>query len=206
MSRTAKQAHRNIALFIGIFLLIHFAAHFSAISGVEEQAAAMNWGRALYQWPIVEAALVLALLAQVLLGLRVLRGIHARKRKDWWHKVQFASGCYLALFIVLHTTAALSTRMLIGLDTNFYWAAGTLVLAPLKYGFAPYYFLAVTALFSHFLAAQHFRGSRLWHSPALILGPVAGLAIMAAYSGALYAIELPQPYRVYFGSFPGVAS
>ncbi len=165
----------------------------------------MQWSRTLYQFPLFEIALVLALTAQVVLGIRLLRGIRARKRKDAWHKVQFASACYLAYFIIAHTAAALTTRLIVDLDTNFYWAAGTLVLSPLKYGFAPYYFLAVTALFSHLLAALHFRGARAWHAPALVVGPLVGMVIVAAYAGLLYEIELPANYRDYFSVFPGVA-
>ncbi len=204
MKPTAKQAHRNLALFIGLFVLIHFAAHLAAPFGIDSQDGALQAGRTIYQFPLVEVALVGALAAQVVLGIKLLRQIKARKRKGFWHRVQFASGAYLALFIVMHTSAAVGTRLVMGLDTNFYWAAGTLVLAPLKYTFAPYYILAVTALVSHVLAALHFRGPRRWHARMLAVGPLLGIPIVSAYGGAFYAIELPQAHRDYFAIFPGV--
>ncbi|WP_298467763.1 hypothetical protein [uncultured Erythrobacter sp.] len=204
MKPTAKQAHRKLALFIGLFVLIHFVAHLAAPFGIAAQDSALQAGRAIYQFPLVEVALVAALAAQVALGIKLLRQIQARKRKGFWHRVQFASGAYLALFIVMHTSAAVATRLVVGLDTNFYWAAGTLVLAPLKYTFAPYYILAVTALVSHALAALHFRRPRQWHAPMLALGPMLGIAIVSAYGGAFYLVELPQEYRDYFAIFPGV--
>lgn len=204
MSRTAKQAHRNLAMFIGLFVVIHFAAHAGAFLSIEDQASTMQWGRAVYQFPLIEIALVAALAAQIGLGIKLLRQISKRPRKDVWHKVQFVSACYLAYFITLHTIAAVSTRLIVGLDTNFYWTAGTLVLAPIKYLFAPYYILAVTALFSHLLAAMHFRKTSNWHVPALLIGPVIGALIVMAYSGVFYAVELPQTHADYFAAFLGV--
>ncbi|GAA4041778.1 hypothetical protein [Parerythrobacter jejuensis] len=204
MNIRAKQAHRTLAGFIGLFLAVHFATHLAALLGIAAQDSALQAGRLAYQFPLIEIALVAALMAQIGLGLRLLGQIRKRPRKGFWHAVQFASACYLGLFIVLHTTAAVMTRLVIGLDTNFYWAAGTLVLAPLKYGFAPYYLIAVTALVSHIIAALHFRGSRPWHKPALLIGPLLGSLIVMAYAGAFYAVDLPTAYRDYFGAFPGV--
>lgn len=205
MRLDAKQVHRRLAAFIGLFLAIHFAAHFSAFGGITAHDAVLQWGRAVYQVPLIEAALVLALGAQIALGIALLRRIGKRPRKDFWHKVQFASGCYLTYFILMHTSAALITRLGYGLDTNFYWAAGTLVLNPLRYGFAPYYVLVVAALVAHLLAALHFRSPRRWHKPALAIGPVAGVAIVMAYGGAFYPIELPEDHQTYFEYYPGVS-
>lgn len=205
MTRIAKQAHRNLAAFLGLFLVIHFATHFSALLGLEAHQSVLNAGRQIYQFPLIEIVLVTAFAVQVFLGIALLRMIGKRKRKDGWHWVQFASGCYLAFFVVMHTGAALSTRLLIGLDTNFYWAAGTLTLTPLKYGFAPYYVLAVTALFAHLMAALHFRKPSAWHSRALIAGPVVGVVLVLVYGGAFFPVELPGDHLQYFSEFPGVA-
>lgn len=201
MSPAAKQAHRRIAIAIGLFLAVHFAAHFAALFGIEAQDTVMQAGRKVYRIPVIEAALVLALAVQVVLGLSLLRTISRRRRKDRWHWVQFTSGCYLAYFIAMHTSAALLARFAAGLDTNFYWAAGTLVLSPLKYGFAPYYMLAIIALLSHVIAALHFRKPRKWHGPALIGGPPMGAALMLGYSGLLHAVDLPGAYWEYFAAY-----
>ncbi|MEO0418906.1 MAG: hypothetical protein AAF249_08575 [Pseudomonadota bacterium] len=205
-ARQAKQAHQRVAIFLGLFLVIHFATHFSALAGIEAQDFVMQIGRAVYRIPVVEIALVASLAVQVALGVDLLRRIAKRPRKDAWHWAQFVSGCYLAYFIVMHTAAALVTRLGFGLETNFFWAAGTLVIEPLKFGFAPYYTLAVTALATHLIAALHFRGPKRWHAPALLAGPVAGAAIVAAYGGALFPIELPTAYLEYYSAFPGVGA
>ncbi|MEM6475567.1 MAG: hypothetical protein AAF687_05315 [Pseudomonadota bacterium] len=205
-ARQAKQAHQRVAIFLALFLGVHFATHFSALGGIAAQDAVMQIGRAVYRIPVIEIAVVIALAAQVYLGIDLLRRISARKRKDRWHWVQFASGCYLAYFIVQHTIAALVSRLGFGLDTNFYWAAGTLTLDPLRAFFAPYYILVVVALTAHLIAALHFRGPRRWHAPALAIGPLGGITIVMAYGGALYPIELPQSHRDFFAAFPGVES
>ena len=203
MTKAAKQAHRRLAYFIGLFLVVHFSAHLAAPFGLTAQDTAMQTGRTIYQFWLFEGLLVMALVVQIALGVTLLRGIRRRKRKDIWHKIQFISAAYMAMFIVMHTAAALTTRLYIGLDSNFYWAAATVILSPLKYGFAPYYFLAVTALFSHIAAALHFRGPRQWHGPALAIGPIVGVTIVMAYAGAFYDITLPQAYIENFSAFPG---
>lgn len=206
MNITAKQAHGRLAVFIGLFIAVHFATHFSALGGIETHAETLGLARNIYQFPLIEALLILALALQVLLGLRLLKTIIRRRKKGFWHNAQFWSGAYIALFIVNHTGAAVITRLGFGLDTNFYWAAGTLILDPLRYGFAPYYTLAVASLVTHIIAALHFRRSQSWHAPALVSGPLIGGLIVAAYSGAFYAIELPEAHSEYFGAFPGVES
>jgi hypothetical protein len=188
----AKRAHRNLAGFLLLFI------------AVQAHSTALGWGRMVYQFPLVEIALVLAFAAQVVLGFRLLASIAKRKRKGLWHRVQFFSACYLAYFIVAHTTAALVTRLGFGLDTNFYWASATLRIEPLKYGFAPYYTLAVIALFSHIIAALHFRRNRKWHAYALALGPVVGVIFVMGYGGVFDTVELPQEYQDFYANFPGV--
>lgn len=201
----AKQAHRNLAWFLLVFLVIHFATHLTTLGGIDVHTKALTTARILYQFPVFEIALVLGLAVQVVLGIKLLRIVAKRPHKDFWHWVQFLSACYLAFFIVLHTTAATFTRLIMGLDTNFYWASATLVIDPLRYGFTPYYILAVTALFSHIIAALHFRCSRKWQMPALLIGPLVGIAIILGFGGHLFSVELPQEYLDYYAMFPGVA-
>lgn len=201
MSLAAKQAHRRVAIVLGLFLAVHFAAHFAALGGIAAQDAVLQWGRNVYRIPVIEIALVIALALQVILGIKLLRQIARRKIKTRWHWLQFLSGCYLAYFIVMHTSAALITRLGIGLDTNFYWAAGTLTLDPIRYYFAPYYTLVVIALVGHVIAALHFRRPKKWHAPALMLGPIAAMLIVTAYGGGLYAVDLPAAYEDYFARY-----
>ncbi len=202
-ARQAKQAHGRVAIFLLIFLAVHFATHFTSLGGPDLHKEALGWARMFYHFALIEIALVLALAAQVILGFKLLATIRKRKRKDMWHWVQFVSACYLAYFIIQHTAAALFTRLGVGLDTNFYWAAGTLALEPIKYYFAPYYTLAVIAVFSHVIAALHFKGPRAWHTPALAAGPLVGLTFVLGYGAAFSAVEIPQEYLDYYATYLG---
>lgn len=205
-TRQVRQAHMRVAWFLLLFTTIHFATHFAALGGVETHSQALGWARIFYQFPLVEVALAAAFAAQIVFGFKLLSAIRKRKKKDRWHWAQFLSACYLAYFIVMHTTAALTTRLGFGLDTNFYWAAGTLTTDPIKFGFAPYYVLAVVAIVTHLIAALHYRGRRAWHAPALALGPMVGLLVVLSYGGAFTEFDLPQEYRDYYAFFPGVES
>ena len=129
MRLTARQAHLRVALFLGLFLGLHFATHFAALGGVDRHGAMLEAGRAVYRVPLVEGLLVAALALQVVLGVTLVCSMARWPQQGGWRKAQKWSGIVLAVFIVLHTSAALGSRWLLGLDTNFYWAAGTLTLA-----------------------------------------------------------------------------
>ena len=127
------------------------------------------------------------------------KGLSAEALADFFE----VPSAYLAYFIIQHTAAALVTRLAIGLDTNFYWAAGTLALSPIKYYFAPYYTLAVVAIASHLIAALHFRGPKIWHAPALMLGPAVGVVFVLVYGGAFASVDIPQQYLDYYAEYLG---
>ncbi|MEO1220230.1 MAG: hypothetical protein AAFY42_02610 [Pseudomonadota bacterium] len=204
--RQVREAHLRVACFLLIFIAVHFATHFISLAGIETHTAALNWARLLYQLPLIEIALVTGFALQIVLGFKLLAAIRKRKVKGRWHWIQFLSACYLAYFIIQHTLAALITRLGIGLDTNFYWIAGTLTIEPIRYYFAVYYTLAVVALACHLVAAMNFRSPRSWHGPALAVGPLIGIAFVVGYGGVLKAVEVPQEYRDYYAIFPGVES
>ena len=65
MSIEAKQAHRYLAGFIGIFLLVHFANHLSGLWGIAAHDAVLQFGRSGYRIPVIEALLVTALAVQI---------------------------------------------------------------------------------------------------------------------------------------------
>jgi len=200
MYLTAKQVHARLAGFLGLFLVIHFAAHFSALGGINAHSLVLTKGRMLYYQPFIEALLITAFAAQIVLGLVLLKQITRRPRKDIWHALQQISGVYLAIFIAAHSGSALIARSIFELDTNFYWAAGTLVVDPLMWGFLPYYTAAVMALMTHLVCAMHFRRARKWHWPALMLSPFIAGAAIAGDSGALFPVTLPAEHEAYFSA------
>ncbi len=199
--------HRILAILVMVFIAGHIGVHLTSLWGPHahlEAQAALHW---IYRSPAVEPFLVAGLAAQALVGGRLAWRRLKDPSKGFWHWAQIVSGFYLFFFIFAHTSAALITRHIVGLETNFYWASGPAMIHPWAYGFRPYYFLAILALFTHGAAALVFYARRqtlsLGPIPAGIvgIGMVTGGAIVAALSGFLYDIELPETYRSYFEGF-----
>ena len=109
----------------------------------------------------------------------VLRGWKKRSGFVAWR--QGGSGIYLALFLLFHVDAALFGLAALKLDTNFYYAAAGFVLMPYKLLFAPYYFFAVYALFTHLGCAAYWQVEA--HSPMahrLAIGMPTGAGLVVA--------------------------
>jgi hypothetical protein len=91
-------------------------------------------------------------------------------------------------------------RLALGLDTNFYFAAAGLHVAPFAYFFGPYYFLAVFSLFAHVGCALSWfiNGSTrlrvLTVAGFLCIGTVASALIVATLMGLIHEYTIPQEY------------
>ena len=193
----AKTIHRSSALLLGLFVLSHLAVHLTAVFGATYHVAALKFVQSAYRHPIAEFVLVIAILTQVITGARRLRF----KEIDGWARLQVISGCYLLVFLLVHTSAAISTHHLFGLETDFYWAAGSLHFSPIKYGFAIYYFAAVLAFFVHLAAALHFgweNAPRAVTTGLPLVGAIVSAVIVSAFSGVFYPIEITPEVEVYY--------
>ncbi len=197
MPLSAKSIHRFTAIVLLLFIISHLTVHLFALAGPEAHQSALKSVQWIYRNPIGEIILVLAILTQILTGARRLRF----KRLRGWAKAQMYSGCYLLFFLFIHSSAAIYTHNIYGLETDFYWAAGTLNISPIKYGFLLYYFAGVLAFFVHIAAALRMGWPQT--SPKLltaipIIGAVTAFLILAALSGAFYTIEIPADAMAYF--------
>ncbi len=184
-----------------VFILGHLATHLTAVMGPQVHMRVLKATQGLYRNPIVEPVLLAALLAQILVGARLLARRWGQAEKGFWGWAQLLSGGYLIAFMLNHSSAALFTRHVLGMDTDFSWAAATVNLAPFKYGFIPYYALGVVSAFTHLAAAVQFAwGERVgWAPPALMaLGAAVAAAILASLCGLLYPITLPPANAAYF--------
>jgi len=198
------RAHRILAAGLAAFILGHLATHLTAVMGSQAHMRVLGATQGLYRNPFVEPVLIAALLAQVVIGARLLARRLRQADKGFWGWAQLLSGGYLIAFILIHSSAALSTRHVFGMDTDFYWAAATVNLAPFKYGFFPYYALGVISVFTHLAAAVRFGWGAPagWAPPALIaLGAAVAAVILASFGGFLYPIDLPPANAAYFEKF-----
>lgn len=191
-----RRLHRFNAIILLAFLLPHVVAHLFAVAGPAAHDAALDMVRWTYRPFLSEISLATLLLSQIGLGV-----VLARRRvkvgvdKRWgWGTMQLASGGYLALFIVLHGSAALASRYINHLPTNFDWVATPLQHPVTKWLFYPYYTLAVVALMTHLGAWLAFRGHRelAWLLP--ISGALFATIYLASFGGWLFPVEAPESY------------
>ena len=190
--------HRVTGLCLLLFITSHLAVHLAALHSPDAHDAALALVRRAYRPAPIETLLVAAFAVQIGIGLRL---AWARWRSGVGSAMagwQLASGLYLALFLVNHIGAALATRFAFGLDTNFHWAAATLLHPVTRWAFYPYYAAAVMALFVHLAAALHFHGSGLAVVRLVVIGGmmVTG-SILLAFGGWLYPLALPPANKVY---------
>jgi MFS family permease len=194
-----KPWHRRNAALLLVFLGLHLTSHVSALFGPETQSILFQYLRPLYRAPFIEPILIGLFLTQVGLGLILVAPRLRQSQKPLWSWIQITSGLYLALFIVNHIfLGILRGRTYAGVETGFYFVASTLVTAPIRYGFIPYYSLAVIALFVHIAAALHWSGrSKRVSFGVLAIGAAVAFITVGYYAGLFYAIELPEAYQRY---------
>ena len=197
---TLRTLHRVSATVILLYAFVHIANHLASLAGVETHIAFMYRARVIYRNPVFEAVLLFCAAFQVGSGLWLLvRGWTDREGKMAW--LQATSGAYLAFFLLVHVGAVLSGRAILNLDTNFYFAAAGFHVPPYQYFFAPYYFLAVVALFTHLGCAAYWQfhlRSRIARMFAIIvpvcIGVIASLLIVLSLAGMLQPVDIPPEY------------
>ena len=196
-----RKLHALSAALIAVFVSVHIANHLAGLAGATTHIAFMEAARSAYRLGVIEWVLLSCVAFQIVSGLTlVVRGSKPRRGLVAW--LQAVSGLYLAFFLVVHVGAVLFARGALNLDTNFYFAAAGLHVAPFEYFFAPYYFLGVTALFTHLACAAHGRsGSRPRAARIFIVaipsavGAAVSLLIVLSLAGALFPVEIPAEYK-----------
>lgn len=195
MTDKLVKMHRVLALGLAAFILSHLTIHLTAIGGAEKHVAALSKFQPIYRNWLIEPILYIAILTQVYVGGNLVLRRFRQDKKGFWGWAQVLSGAYLAMFMIVHGFAALITRHFVGLETNFYWAAGTLNIHPLQYLFAPYYTLGIFSIFLHLASAIHFgwrkHGTRLAYL-LIGIGLILSLLIVYTFSGGFYDIDLPN--------------
>ncbi|WP_334078450.1 hypothetical protein [Microbulbifer sp. M83] len=198
--------HRSSAVIIALFAIFHIANHGFAVAGVEAHIQLMENLRQVYRLPLVEALLIGCVLFQVCSGLYFVARRFGQ-RQDFFDRLQAISGCYLAFFLLVHVSAVLFGRSVLGLDTNFFYAAAGMHVFPYSLFFLPYYFLAVAAIFAHLACAAHWllrnrmgavARDRLGYGMC-VAGLLLSAVIITAFSGGFSAVEIPGEYLATYG-------
>jgi succinate dehydrogenase/fumarate reductase cytochrome b subunit len=204
-----RALHRYSSILIGAFAFAHITNHLVALNGVSSHIAFMELARHVYRQPIVESVLLLCVAFQAASGLWfVIHGWRQRRGLVPW--LQALSGAYLALFLAVHVGAVLYGRVVLHLDTNFYYAAAGLHVPPNGFFFAPYYFIAVLALFTHIACAVYWRlGATARQTPTvmiglpMLIGACTALLIVMSLAGKLQPVDVPAKYKATYAHHDG---
>lgn len=198
---TLRNLHALSAILIAAFACLHLGNHLAGLSGVAKHIAFMEVARSVYRFPPVEFALLSCVAFQIVSGLTfVVRGWKQRHGLIPW--LQAISGAYLSFFLVVHVGAILFGRTVLNLNTNFYFAAAGFHVAPFQFFFAPYYVLAVVALFTHLGCAAYWQvqdrpriARVLVVALPIAIGAVTSLVIVLSLAGALFPLQVPAEYK-----------
>jgi hypothetical protein len=193
-----RKLHRITGCMIALFLFSHLAVHLFALAGPQAHNAALKSVQWIYRNPVIEPLLVIALVLQIGLGIRLAIRRWREAGKSGWAKLQLASGFYLVYFIINHTSAALYTRNVGGLDTNFWWVSGPLLHPKMQGFFYPYYALAVLSVTAHMGAILHIRGREMAARFVALAGIPIVLTYWASFGGWLYPVTLRADYRAFY--------
>ena len=200
-----ERLHKVSAGFIFAFICLHFANHLIGLEGIAAHQQFLEAARLIYRHPVVEMVLLMAFVIQMITGIALSRVIW-REKKDIIHQLQAISGTYLAVFIFVHVAWVFLGRLVLNLDTNFDYAAATMITPGWSWVFMPLYGLAVVALFMHLgcITYDIFKKTdKRLGVACLVIVQGAGLYVtyllLMMYSGRLYPIDLPDQYTDVFG-------
>lgn len=199
-----KKLHYFSGIAISFFVGLHLFNHFCSLWGAEMHIELMNNLRVVYRNVIIETILILAVGIQIISGIKLF--LKARKTTfGFFEKLQIWTGLYLAFFLLIHVGSVLSGRILINLDTNFYFGVAGLNTFPLNLFFVPYYGLAIISFFGH-IASVHTKKmkSRIFgiepiNQSYLILavGIISALIIFYGLTNGFSGIEIPKEYKYF---------
>lgn len=201
-----KNIHYLSGLIITVFVLLHLINHTVSIWGADAHIEMMHTLRTFYRNGIVEVLLLGAVFIQIISGLKLVKENRGR-HIIFFDKIHVWSGLYLVGFFLIHVSAVLTGRLILHLDTNFYFGAAGLNTFPFNLFFIPYYALAVIAFFAH-LASVHAKKMKvqvMGISPKrqaiaiLIVGLGWTFIILYGMTNHFTGIEIPEAYNVLIG-------
>ena len=201
-----KRIHYISGITITIFVVMHLFNHLYSLFGIKAHINLMNDYRVIYRNIIAETLLFFAVGIQIISGIK----LFLKKRKtvsDFFDKLQIWTGLYLGFFLLIHLSAVLSGRLILNLDTNFFFGAAGLNTFPLNLFFLPYYGLAIISFFGHISAihSKKMKSKILGIEPnnqsysILIIGILLTLVILYGLTNGFNGIEIPKEYDILIG-------
>jgi hypothetical protein len=201
-----KKIHFISGLTIAVFVGLHLFNHFMSIWGADRHIAIMDNLRHFYRNIFIETILILAVLMQIISGIKLF--ISKRKRATtFFDKVQIWSGLYLSIFFVIHVGVVFAGRILLHLDTNFYFGVAGLNSFPLNLFFIPYYGLAIISFFGHLSAVHNSKMKQIIFELTpyrqakiiLVFGLMLTIAIFYGLTNHFKGVAIPKEYNILIG-------
>lgn len=127
-----KKIHYLSGLIISIFVGLHLFNHVWSIFGAERHIEIMNTLRLFYRHIFIESIIMLSVIVQIISGLKLFKSSRKTAISNF-DKLHIWTGLYLAFFFIIHLSAVLSGRLLLHLDTNFYFGVEGFYPFPLAY-------------------------------------------------------------------------
>jgi hypothetical protein len=203
---TIKRIHYLSGLTITIFVGLHLFNHVCSIFGEDKHIEIMNLLRLFYRNILVETILLLAVLVQIISGLKLFK-TNRKIAVTNFDKLHIWTGLYLAFFFIIHLSAVFAGRLLLDPDTNFYFGVAGLNTPPLNLFFIPYYGLAIFSFFGH-IACVHNKKMRhniFSMTPSgqskaiLIFGICLTILIFYGLTNHFEGVQIPKEYNVVIG-------
>lgn len=201
-----KKIHYVSGVTISLFTVLHLINHLFSLFGTSTHIELMNYLRVVYRNVIAETILVLAVLVQIISGIKLF--LSKRKSKTvFFAKLKMWSGLYLALFLLIHLGVVFLGRIVLKLDTNFYFGAAGLNTFPFNLFFIPYYGLAIISFFGHIAAVHSIKMKRkiLGIDPIkqsyaiLMIGVALTLLILFGLTNGFTGFKIPAEYNIMIG-------
>lgn len=201
-----RKVHFVSGLVITIFVGLHLTNHVSAIWGAEKHIEVMNVLRLVYRNIFAETVLLLAILVQVISGLKLFK-LNRKTAQTKFDKLHIWSGLYLAIFFIIHLSAVLGGRLLLHFDTNFYFGVAGLNSFPFNLFFIPYYGLAILSFFGHIAAIhskkmKHTIGGLTPNGQSIVIllfGFILTLVIFYGLTNHFAGVAIPKEYHILIG-------
>lgn len=201
-----RKLHYASGLCLAAFVGMHLLNHLCSLWGADAHLQAMHSLRKVYRHPLVEALLMGAVVVQIGTGLGLSKALR-QSSASGFERLQRLSGLYLAIFLVIHLSAVWGGRLVLGLDTNFYFGVAGLNTFPFSLFFVPYYALAVLSFFGHVAAIHRHKMPYqvLGLSPlqqayvVLGLGVVITLLVLYGLTAGFGGVVVPSEYKVLIG-------
>lgn len=201
-----RRVHYISGLTITIFVGMHLFNHCFSIVGANKHIEIMTTLRHFYRNIFVETLLLLAVAVQIYSGFKLFR-TKGKTTKILFEKLHIWAGLYLAIFFVIHLSAVLAGRLVLNLDTNFYFGVAGLNSFPLNLFFIPYYFLAVVSFFGHISAIhnQRMKKTILGFSPykqsicILTIGICFAIFLIYGFTNKFQGFQIPSDFNILIG-------